>query len=229
MIAVVFRGLYLGGILAFLLRYEAVAVGIEEFLQGINLHFQFLALVGVGHAQPVLVHFHNLRRALDVRSLVDGVLGRGERLVLYQLEAPRVVDQRVARNARLLVVGLRESAVDHHQFSIGLDGILAAHHMHGDVAVDDVAVGSRHSKLVHNHLGGLFFLAQREVVALFLLVGLLFLEEVAFEGCHLGLVEQWAVGSAPKVEEIVDGVLVELVVLLAACLESRAHHHTYII
>ena len=63
--------------------------------------------------------------------------------MLYQLETTAVIDQRITGNTCLVMVGLGESAVNHHQFAVGLDGVLARLHMHGNVAVDDMAVATK--------------------------------------------------------------------------------------
>ena len=130
--------------------------------------------------------------------------------MLNQLEATAVVHQRVAGNARLLVVGLREATIDHHELAIGLDGGLALAHLHGHMAIDDVAVVACNAKGVHDAVANLLVVAQAEVVALLLLVGLLRLDEIAFKGGHLRLVEQRAVGTQPQIHEIVDGILLHL-------------------
>ena len=56
---------------------------------------------------------------------------------------------------------------------------------------------------------------------------LLVVDEVAFEGCHLRLVEERAVGTTPEIEEIVDGVVALLGGRVG--LESRADEHTDVI
>ena len=83
-----------------------MAIGIEQFLQVGHLSAKFCALVGVGYEHAVGTHFDDDRGALDVSATLDGVFGGGEGFVLYQLEASAVVDQCIAGNARLLVVGL---------------------------------------------------------------------------------------------------------------------------
>ena len=93
-------------LLAFPLSDVAMPVSIEQFLQVINLPLQLLAFVRVGHPHPMCTHFHNLRGALDVGSRENGILSAGKGLMLHQLEAAAVIDQRIACNTRLLVLGL---------------------------------------------------------------------------------------------------------------------------
>lgn len=93
-------------------------------------------------------------------------------------------------------------------------------------AVDDVPVGSLHAKGIHDGVYYLLIVAQLEVVAFLLAVGLLVGYEVTLEGGHLAFVKQGAVGAAPQVEEVVYGILPLLGV--GVCLESRAHHHAYV-
>ena len=45
--------------------------------------------------------------------------------MLYELEAAGVIDEGVAGDARLVVIGLGETTVDDHQPTTGLDGVLA--------------------------------------------------------------------------------------------------------
>ena len=85
---------------------DAVAVGIEEFLQVGNLLFEQCAFVCVGDEHASVGHFDDLCGALDVGASLDGIGGAAEGLVLYELESSAVIDQRVACNACLFVVGL---------------------------------------------------------------------------------------------------------------------------
>ena len=52
----------------------------------------------------------------------------------------------------------------------------------------------------------LFIITQQEVVSLLFFMSLLIGNEIALEGCHLTLVEEWTVWTAPEVDEIVDGI-----------------------
>ena len=123
-----------------------MSVGIEQLLEVGNLSIEFLAFIGVGHQHTVGGHLHDLCGRLDVGASQDGIFRAGEWLVLYQLEATAVVDQRVAGNASLLVVSLRETAVDDHQLAVGLDRVLTTTHLDGHVTVDDMTVLSCHAK-----------------------------------------------------------------------------------
>jgi len=38
-------------------------------------------------------------------------------------------------------------------------------------------------------------------------MGFLVLDEIALKGSHFCLVEEWAVGTAPEIEEIVDSIV----------------------
>ena len=69
--------------------------------------------------------------------------------------------------------------------------------MDGNMAVDDVAVGLRYMEFVHDHVDNLFVVAHTEIVAFLFLVGFLLGKEIAFEGRHLGFVEEGTVRSAP--------------------------------
>ena len=119
--------------------------------------------------------------------------------MLYELEAAGVVDEGVAGDARLMVVGLGETAVDHHKASASLDGVLTFRGVDGHVTIDDVTVHTFHFEGVEDTVADLCGVTQLKVVALFFLIGLLVAEEIAFEGSHLRFVEEWGVLAAPEV------------------------------
>ena len=96
-----------------------------------------------------------------------------------------MINKSVAGNARLVVIGLREAAIDNHKLAARLDGILATTGMNGNVAVDDVAGLALYAKGIENAVANLLAVAQLEVVALLLLIGLLVAKEIALEGGHL--------------------------------------------
>ena len=102
-----------------------MSVGVEEVFEFGYLGAQLSPLVGVGHEHAVGRHFDNLHGGLDVGASQDGILGAGKGLVLHELEASAVIDERIAGNARLGVVGLGEAAVDDHEAASRLDGVLA--------------------------------------------------------------------------------------------------------
>ena len=127
--------------LAALLLDDAVTVGVEEVFKLGDLAAELCTLVGVGDEHAVGGHLDDLGGGLDVGASENGVLRAGEGLMLHELEASAVVDKGVASDACLLVVGLRETAVDDHETTAGLDGILAGSGMNRHVAVDDVTRG----------------------------------------------------------------------------------------
>ena len=189
---------------------ESVAIGIEQLLEVGYLLSEVLTYVGICHEHAAIGHLHNLGGTLDVGASLDGILHTGKWLVLNQLESTGVIYQGVAGDARLIMVCLGESAVDDHQLAVRLDRVLALGGAHGHVAIDDVAVRTGNAKFVHDVVDDLLLVAQQEVVALLLLVGLLVGDEVALKGGHLALVKERAVGSTPQVEEVVDGILLLL-------------------
>ena len=129
-----------------------------------------------------------------------------------------MINEGVAGNTGLFVISLCETAIDDHQFATRLDGALALADMDGDVAVDDVAILALHLKLVEDAVGRGLVVTQGIVEALVLLVGLLLGQEVTLEGSHLRLVEERAVGSAPQVAEVVDGLLAKFrIAVLLEC------------
>ena len=96
-----------------------------------------------------------------------------------------MINKSVAGNTRLLVIGLGETTINHHEFAARLDGILAATGMNGNVAVDDVTGLTLYAEGIENAVANLLAVAQLEVVALLLLIGLLVAKEIALEGGHL--------------------------------------------
>ena len=103
----------------------------------------------------------------DVFALLDGLVGRQERFVLYKLEAARMVDQGITSNACLRVVGFGEAAVDDKQFPVCLDRVLAFDGAYGDMSVDDVAVLAGDAELVQQHVTDRFFFPEGIVGAVF--------------------------------------------------------------
>ena len=53
---------------------------------------------------------------------------------------------------------------------------------------------------------------------------LLVVDEVALEGGHAALVEQGRVGTAPKIPEVVDGILLVFGVRVGILAVGQAHH-----
>ena len=96
-----------------------------------------------------------------------------------------MINEGVAGNARLVVIGLRKTAIDNHKLAARLDGIFAATGMNGNVAVDDVAGLALYAEGIKYAVANLLAVAQLEVVALLLLIGLLVGKEIALEGGHL--------------------------------------------
>ena len=105
-----------------------------------DLLLQVRPLVCVLDHLAVGVQFDDDGGRTDVFALLDGLVGRQERFVLYKLEAARMVDQGITCNACLRVVGFGEAAVDDKQFPVCLDRVLAFDGAYGDMSVDDVAV-----------------------------------------------------------------------------------------
>ena len=91
--------------------------------------------------------------------------------MLYQFEASAMIYQRIAGNARRGMISLREAAVNHHQFAIGLDGILALGSMYRHMAIDDMAIVALALEGIENPVANLLRVAQLEVISFFLLEG----------------------------------------------------------
>ena len=200
---------------------DAMAVGVEELAEFFYLLLKLAALVGVADTDATPHHLHNLRTALDVGTFGNGILSAGEWLVLDELEASAVIDQRIACDARSVVISLGKAAVDDHQHAVGLDGVLALAGMNGDVSVDDVAVLSLHAEAVKDAGADGWVFAQLVVGSLLLVVCGRVGEEIAFESRHAALVEERAVGTTPEVPEVVASL--EALFAGRVVLEGRAH------
>ena len=142
-----------GGISLLLVGYNlldvSVAIGVQQALKLLDLLAKLMAYVGVGNTHTVGRHLDNLRCRLDVAALLDSVQGRRERLVLHQYKSTAVIDKGVAGNTSLLMVCLRETAVDNHKLAVGLNWILAVAYMYRHMAVDDVAIGACNLEGIH--------------------------------------------------------------------------------
>ena len=94
--------------------------------------------------------------------------------MLYELESAAVIDQRISGNAGGLVVGAGEAAVNHHQLSASLAGILATGNVYGNMAVDDVTICALRSESIQNTVAHFGVVAVLEIIALLLGVHALF-------------------------------------------------------
>ena len=65
---------------------ETMTVGEEKFFQVSDLLAQLDTYVGIGYQHPAVRHLHDLCGALDVGTLLDGILGAREWLVLNELK-----------------------------------------------------------------------------------------------------------------------------------------------
>ena len=90
--------------------------------------------------------------------------------VLHQLEAAAVIYQCVSGNAGLGMVGLRETAVDYHQFASCFYRIFAAGCMYRYMSVDNMAVAASDVKGIQDAVAYVFIVAKFEIIAFFLLV-----------------------------------------------------------
>lgn len=125
-----------------------------------DLLLQVRPLVCVLDHLAVGVQFDDDGGRTDVFALLDGLVGRQERFVLYKLEAARMVDQGITCNACFRVVGFGEAAVDDKQFPVCLDRVLAFDGAYGDMSVDDVAVLAGDAELVQQHVTDRFFFSE---------------------------------------------------------------------
>ena len=99
-----------------------------------------LALVGVCHAHRRCAHVVDdlLVGTCDVDVARQSGAHAHEGAVGLQAQASGIGDERVARDAGGLVVGLAEAAVDHQQLTVRSHRRVAVHLVYGRVTVDDV-------------------------------------------------------------------------------------------
>eukprot|EP00760_Papus_ankaliazontas_P029576 PhM_4_TR429/c0_g1_i1/m.71371 len=115
------------------------------------------------------------------------------------------MDEGVARDACLALVGLREAAVDDHEAAVSLHRDFALLHFNGRVAVDD-APRLRAPKLTQNLATHIRVHAVSVVRVSGLLVRCLVGDKVALEGRHAGLAEERGRGTSPQeVERVKPG------------------------
>ena len=176
---------------------HSVPICIQQLLQVVNLRLDYLPFVGVFDIHSVAAHLNYLDGAFDVVALLDCFVGAAERLVLHQFQAAGMENQRVAGNTGLWLVGFGETAVDYQELAVCLDWGLTLGGLDGHVPVDDMAVGAFNTKAVEDHIYCALVVVEGIIITFFLFVGLWVGYEIAFEGGHLVLVEQWGVGAAP--------------------------------
>ena len=84
----------------------------------------------------------------------------------------RIVDKRIARDARLFVVRLAEPAVDDDELPLRFDGVFAELCTHGHVPVDDMAVLPLDAEILQHPLAEIPALAV-EIVTVVLMQSLI--------------------------------------------------------
>ena len=133
-------------ILAAGLLDPAQLVGADQLFEVVHPLPEVFSLIGLLHEDAMILRFQNVLLGDDVDVLIHGLFRADERLMGTQGHGAAGVDQCIARNARLLMIGAAETAVDDHETSPALDGALTVFLLHGDMAVDDVA-GAGQAKL----------------------------------------------------------------------------------
>ena len=188
------------------LLYQALPVRHYQLAEVFDLHHKFLASVGVADEHTVVLELFELDAAVDVRTFLNRLFLALKWLVLNQLQAVRIVYQRVARNARGLVVGFGESAVDDKTLAARPHRRFAVSGADGDVSVDDARFFGVESKFAHNVVAGVGVVGEDVVRTLLLLAELLVVDEITLESGHLVLVVKRRIGAAPQVPHIVESL-----------------------
>ena len=92
---------------------DAEAVGIQKFGELFDARLHMAAFVGIADGEAVARLLDDLGRRMDVRLVADGVFGGAEGFVCDEAHAVGIAHERVARDARLALIGPRHAAVDH--------------------------------------------------------------------------------------------------------------------
>ena len=101
------------------------------------MNHKFFATVGVADEHTVVFELFELDAAVNVRTFLNCLFLALKWFVLNELQAVRIVYQRVTRNARGLVVRFGESAVDYKTLAARPHRRFAVSGADGDVSVDD--------------------------------------------------------------------------------------------
>lgn len=141
----------------------------QQRLQAVDLARDPTPDVGVAYKESVFARFEYGHLGMNVAARFDRLFHGVERFVRAQFQTVRIVDERIACDARLFVVRLAETAVDDDQFPLRLDGALAVLFLDGNVTVDDMAVFSVNAEIAQ------YFFAERLVVAVAVIGVALFL------------------------------------------------------
>mgnify|MGYP007115059531 FL=1 len=178
----------------------AQLIGPDQLFEVVDLLPQDLALVGLLHEDAVVLRLEDVLLGEDVQILVHSLFGALEGLVGAQGHGAAGIDQRVARDAGLFVVGAAEAAVDDHEASAALDGALALLLLHGDMAVDDVA-GAGQAKLRQNAAADGFLIIPCIIGVLYLGVGGSVFDIQPLEGGHGAAAIQGRELAAPQIPQ----------------------------
>ena len=116
------------------------AVGFQQQFQIVHTGLQFFAFIGISHPHAGFHLFKDDTFVGDVVISVNRVPLAGEGLVGHDAVMAGIVDQGITGNAGGRLVSPAETAVDHQQLAAALDGTFSLLHLHGHMAVDDVAV-----------------------------------------------------------------------------------------
>ena len=186
------------------LRNGTGPVGLQQKQQVIHSGLVFPALVSIRYPQPHRQLFKDHAVAGDIVVVVNGVVLAGERLVGNHPVMPGVVDQGVAGDAGGGLVGFTETAVDDQQLAAALDGAFALADLHGNMAVDDVAVLPFQAEFLQQHIAYSRILIIGVIGVLGFCPGAFVLNEPALQGGHPVTAEDRAVAARPQPPEEVQ-------------------------
>ena len=152
--------------------------------------------------------FEDRHFGMDVAALFDRLFDGVERFMGAKAQAVRIVNERIAGDARLFVVRLAESAVDDDEFALRLDGVFAQFGAHGHVPVDDVAVFARDAEIAQHFFAELLSVAVYVIAVVLLFMELRVVDVQPFKRGDLFAPVQRRTAAAPEIPEEVFRLLV---------------------
>ena len=157
-----------------------------------------MAGVGLADADAVFRAVERHRGGQDVLIVADGGFFAREGLVRGDMDAPRVIHERVACNARGRLVGAAEAAVDDDQPPARLDRAFAVLGLDRHMAVDNVAVFALKPEFAQDAYADLAVVVERVVRVFRLRPGGLVCDQAALKGRDVVSAERGRVAPAPQ-------------------------------
>lgn len=150
--------------------HGAGTVGIEELFEGVDLLEEFLAFVGVFDAYPSSGEVLKECAAMDIGAGEDGLFTRFERLMLDELDTMAIIDKGISGDARFLLIGFGEAAVDDETLAVGADRRFSFDGANGYMSVNDTSRRRIKTEFPKNIFAYFLIVCEGEIGALFLVM-----------------------------------------------------------